>query len=72
MPKGFRTISEEHISERPYYSVLTNKGKSRRKNVIRSGTYRTKAEARNEAKKIAQNYNLNIRVFDLRKARSNK
>ena len=72
MPKGFRYITKERVEEKPYYSVLTNKGKSRRKNVIRSGTYSTYDEARREAKKMADKYNMNITIFDLHKARTNR
>ena len=71
-PIGFGYVSKERAKERPFYSVLTVKGKNRRKNVIRSGTYKTKAEARKEAEKIAITYNLNIRIFDLRKQRKRK
>lgn len=72
MPKGFSSyISDEIANRKPFYSVLTNKGKDRRKNIIRSGTYTSKREAKTNALALAQKYNMNLRVFDLRKRRTN-
>jgi hypothetical protein len=71
-PIGFVSVSEKTLAERPFYSVLTNKGKDHRKNTIRSGTYRTKKDARDNAVGLAEKYDMNLKVFDLRNRRKSK
>jgi hypothetical protein len=71
-PIGFTTVSEKTLAERPFYSVLTNKGKDHRKNTLRTGTYPTKKEARDNVLGLAQKYDMNIKVFDLRNRRKSK
>ena len=71
-PIGFTTVSDKTLSEHPFYSVLTSKGKDHRKNTIRSGTYKTKKDARDNAVGLAEKYNMNLKVFDLRNRRKSK